>query len=78
MQNPQIVETLRIKYLALINDLDEHDRQRWAATEALGHDGIITIASATGLFDRTLELPPDKAFILIGQLAQKIYSLKQN
>lgn len=56
MPNARTVETLRIKYLALVNDLDERGRRRWAATEAMaiGHGGIVAVAAATGLSDRTV------------------------
>jgi transposase len=56
MPNAKTVEILRIKYLTLVNDLDERGRRRWAATEAIaiGHGGIITVATATGLSDRTV------------------------
>ncbi len=56
MPNPEIVEILRVKYLALANDLDERGRRRWAATEAMaiGHGGIVSVAVATGLSDRTV------------------------
>ena len=56
MPNAQIVETLRTKYLALVNDLDERGRRRWAATEAMaiGRGGIVAVATATGLSDRTV------------------------
>lgn len=50
-------ESLRVKYLALANDLDERGRRRWAATEAmaLGYGGITAVAVATGLSDRTVK-----------------------
>ncbi|HEY9629818.1 MAG TPA: ISAzo13 family transposase [Coleofasciculaceae cyanobacterium] len=56
MPNPEIVEVLRVKYLSLFNDLDERGRRRWAATEAMaiGHGGIVAVAAATGLSDRTV------------------------
>lgn len=56
MLNAKTVETIRTKYLALINDLDERGRRRWAATEAMaiGHGGITAVAKATGLSDRTV------------------------
>ncbi len=56
MPNAQTVETIRVKYLALSNDLDERGRRRWAATEAMaiGHGGIVAVANATGLSDRTV------------------------
>ena len=44
------------KYNALVGDLDERGRRRWAATEAiaLGRGGIVAVAAATGLSDRTI------------------------
>ena len=56
MPNAKTVATIRAKYLALINDLDERGRRRWAATEAMaiGHGGITAVASAAGLSDRTV------------------------
>lgn len=56
MPNAKVVEGLRFKYLALLDDLDERGRRRWAATEAmaLGRGGIIAVATATGLSDRTV------------------------
>lgn len=56
MPNPKIVEVLRGKYLSLVEDLDERGRRRWAATEAMaiGHGGIVAVAAATGLSDRTV------------------------
>ena len=56
MPNAKTVETIREKYLALIHDLDERGRRRWAATEAMaiGHGGITAVAHATGLSDRTV------------------------
>lgn len=56
MRNAKTVETIRKKYLALIDDLDERGRRRWAATEAMaiGHGGIVAVANATGLSDRTV------------------------
>jgi transposase len=52
-----VVEGLRLKYFALVEDLDERGRRRWAATEAmsLGRGGIIAVATATGLSDRTVK-----------------------
>lgn len=56
MPDAKVVEGLRFKYFALIDDLDERGRRRWAATEAiaLGRGGIIAVATATGLSDRTV------------------------
>jgi len=47
---------IRGKYTELLDDLDERGRRRWAAVEAraLGRGGIATVASATGLSDRTI------------------------
>lgn len=64
---PSNARIVREKYLALVGDLDERGRRRWAATEALalGRGGISTVARATGLSDRTVrngikELQSDK------------------
>jgi hypothetical protein len=56
MQDAIIIAALRDKYTALLDDLDERGRRRWAAVEAraLGHGGIATVATATGLSDRTI------------------------
>jgi hypothetical protein len=56
MQDAKTVGTIRVKYIELLDDLDERGRRRWAAVEAraLGHGGITTVASATGLSDRTI------------------------
>ena len=56
MQDAAVGEALLGKYLALVDDLDERGRRRWAATEAraLGHGGIAAVARATGLSDRTI------------------------
>ena len=56
MQDARIIEGIRIKYIELLDDLDERGRRRWAAVEAraLGRGGIAAVASATGLSDRTI------------------------
>ncbi len=56
MQDADTIATLRGKYTELLDDLDERGRRRWAAVEAraLGRGGIATVASATGLSDRTI------------------------
>lgn len=56
MQDADNVETIRGKYIVLLDDLDERGRRRWAAVEArsLGRGGITTVALATGLSDRTV------------------------
>ena len=52
-----MVDGIRSKYHALVNDLDERGRRRWAATEAIaiGRGGIAAVATATGLSDRTVK-----------------------
>ena len=57
MPDATIVEGLRLKYYALVDDLDERGRRRWAATEAMaiGRGGIVAVAQATGLSDRTVK-----------------------
>jgi transposase len=56
MQDATIIEGIRVKYIELLDDLDERARRRWAAVEAraLGRGGITTVALATGLSDRTI------------------------
>src|SRR5436309_6215790 len=56
MRDPHVVEAIRSKYAALLDDLDERGRRRWAAVEAraLGRGGITAVALATGLSDRTI------------------------
>lgn len=56
MPDATIVNRVRCKYIALVEDLDERGRRRWAATEALsiGRGGIAAVAEATGLSDRTV------------------------
>jgi hypothetical protein len=56
MQDAKTIATIRVKYLELLDDLDERGRRRWAAVEAraLGRGGIATVATATGLSDRTV------------------------
>lgn len=57
MPNAKVVEGLRWKYSTLVGDLDERGRRRWAASEALalGRGGIVAVATATGLSDRTVK-----------------------
>jgi len=56
MQDATLVNGIYQKWIALIDDLDERARRRWAATEAIaiGHGGIAAVAEATGLSDRTV------------------------
>ena len=56
MPDAHIVEWIRDKYLAVVCDLDERGRRRWAAAEArsLGWGGITAVAQATGMSDRTI------------------------
>jgi hypothetical protein len=51
-----IIEVLRRKFTRLASELDERERRRWAANEALelGHGGIKMVAQATGLGERTI------------------------
>lgn len=57
MPDAKLVDGLRSKYDALVDDLDERGRRRWAATEAIaiGRGGIVALATATGLSDRTVK-----------------------
>src|SRR5258708_1383614 len=56
MQDARKIESIRVKFIDLCDDLDERGRRRWAAVEAraLGRGGITTVALATGLSDRTI------------------------
>ncbi len=56
MPDANVVEWIRCKYRALIDELDERGRRRWAATEAasLGWGGVAAVVQATGLSDRTV------------------------
>lgn len=56
MQDANVVHWIRTKYVALLAELDERGRRRWAATEArsLGRGGIAAVAEATGMSDRTI------------------------
>jgi len=56
MQDASIIAAVRSKYADLVADLDERGRRRWAAVEArsLGRGGIATVATATGMSDRTI------------------------
>jgi hypothetical protein len=51
MQDASNAELIRRKFEALVNDLDERARRRWAAVEAkaLGRGGISIVARATGM-----------------------------
>ena len=55
MADGRVMEWIRTKYVALVGDLDERGRRRWAAAEArsLGHGGIAVVAQATGISDRS-------------------------
>jgi len=56
MPEASVVEWIRGKYVALVGELDERGRRRWAAIEAvsLGRGGIAAVAEATGISDRTV------------------------
>jgi hypothetical protein len=56
MRDVTIIEIIRRKFVAMSSELDERGRRRWAAVEArsLGHGGIATVATATGISDRTI------------------------
>jgi len=56
MPEENIVEWIRCKYIAVVGDLGERGRRRWAAAEAvsMGRGGIAAVAQATGMSDRTI------------------------
>jgi transposase len=76
MPDANVVERIRVKYGKMVCELDERGRRRWAAVEAaaLGRGGVVAVADATGLSDRTIrtgireleahdrgtDLPPDR------------------
>ena len=51
MPDAQVVEWIRNKYLAIVSELDERGRRRWAAAEArsLGGGGLSAVAQATAI-----------------------------
>lgn len=56
MPDARVVGWIRDKFTAIVGDLDERGRRRWAAAEArsLGRGGIVAVAEATGISDRTI------------------------
>ena len=56
MPEASVVEWIRGKFIAIVGELNERGRRRWAATEAvsLGWGGIAAVAEATGISDRTI------------------------
>ncbi len=56
MPEASLVEWIREKSVAIVQDLDERGRRRWSAAEAksLGRGGIAAVAEATGISDRTI------------------------
>ena len=56
MSDRQVVARIRDKYGAIVSELDERGRRRWAAIEAraLGWGGVTAVAQAIGMSDRTI------------------------
>lgn len=56
MPDATVVNGISRKWSALVEELDERGRRRWAATEAMaiGRGGIAAVTQATGLSDRTV------------------------
>lgn len=56
MSDANAVEMIHSKFVDLASELDERGRRRWAAIEAraLGRGGIVAVAQATGMSDRTI------------------------
>jgi transposase len=56
MTDVVVIEWIQSKYKNLMGDLDERARRRWSAVEALslGRGGIVAVAKATGISDRTI------------------------
>jgi len=56
MPDANVIAWIRDKFLAIVAQLDERGRRRWAAVEArsLGRGGVTAVAAATGISDRTV------------------------
>jgi hypothetical protein len=56
MPEANLIEWIRCKYIAILDELGERGRRRWAAAEAvsMGWGGIAAVAQATGISDRTI------------------------
>src|SRR5258708_34969292 len=56
MQDPTVIERIRLKFLALDAVLDERSSRQWAAAEArdYGYGGVTAVAAATGLARDTI------------------------
>lgn len=56
MINELVIDAIKRKYTLLRSEFNERSRRLWAATEAseLGHGGIMAVARATGLSERTI------------------------
>ena len=56
MPDAKVVEWIREKSVAVVADLDERGRRRWARAEArsLGWGGVAAVAETTGISDRTV------------------------
>jgi transposase len=56
MPEAHVVEWIRRKFEAIVAELDERGRRRWAAIEArsLGWGGVTAVSQATGISDRTI------------------------
>lgn len=76
MIDEPMINTIKRKYDLLRAELDERGRRLWAATEAseLGHGGMVAVARATGLSERTirrgyqeLQNPPCAVGLLSGR-----------
>jgi hypothetical protein len=52
MSEASIIEWICEKYTAIVGDLDERGRRRWAAAEgrSIGWRGITAVSVATGIF----------------------------
>lgn len=56
MIDEPMLNAIKRKYSLLCAELNERGRRLWAATEAsaLGHGGLVAVARATGLSERTI------------------------
>lgn len=55
---PNIVNAIKLKYVAIKSELDEKSRRLWAAAEAnsIGHGGIKAVSRATGIAVSTIRI----------------------
>lgn len=63
MVDPEVEETIQVKYEQLAPYLNETSKRIWAAVEALslGHGGVTSVCRATGLSRTTIHAGIDES-----------------